>query len=96
MITISFVIALIVDFYVSVGRLLEQYAVIPTIDGHKLPFYAVPVLLSIPIRIGKMAIKMTQNQFSKKTQFFVGPLKMISQKIDSVSLKEFFFFLQKK
>lgn len=82
MITISFVIALIiVDFYVSVGRLLEQYAVIPTIDGHKLPFYAVPVLLSIPIRIGKMAIKMTQNQFSKRDTIFVGPLKMISQKI---------------
>ena len=84
MITISFVIALIiVDFYVSVGRLLEQYAVIPTIDGHKLPFYAVPppVLLSIPIRIGKMAIKMTQNQISKRDTIFVGPLKMISQKI---------------
>ena len=81
MITISFVIALIVDFYVSVGRLLEQYAVIPTIDGHKLPFYAVPPPFSIPIRIGKMAIKMTQNQFSKRDTIFVGPLKMISQKI---------------
>ena len=75
MITISFVIALIVDFYVSVGRLLEQYAVIPTIDGHKLPFYAVPVLLSIPIRIGKMAIKMTQNQFSKRDTIFCGTIK---------------------
>ena len=74
--TISFVIALIiVDFYVSVGRLLEQYAVIPTIDGHKLPFYAVPPPFSIPIRIGKMAIKMTQNQFSKRDTIFCGTIK---------------------
>ena len=76
MITISFVIALIiVDFYVSVGRLLEQYAVIPTIDGHKLPFYAVLPVLSIPFRIGKMAIKMTQNQFSKRDTIFCGTIK---------------------
>lgn len=57
MITISFVIALIVDFYVSVGRLLEQYAVIPTIDGHKLPFYAVLPVLSIHSALEKWPLK---------------------------------------
>ena len=52
----------LLGFLPSEERLLEQYAVIPTIDGHKLPFYAVLPVLSIPFRIGKMAIKMTQNQ----------------------------------
>ena len=44
-------------------RLLEQYAVIPTIDGHKLPFYAVCVPYTNPT-MDKMACKMSQKSFS--------------------------------